>query len=415
MSDRRSGNQGDGPVAVAVAQPNLTAAQKALVREQLARIMASPLFSHSRRFPDFLRYTVNRALDEDTDSIKERTLGVEVFGRDPNYDTSLDPVVRMTAVEVRKRLTQYYQLPSHELEPRIDFARGSYVPEFRFPDEQALHDAATVAAEIATGRKPLRKSRWLVAACVVVPSLLISSFLLGSTTRTGTEIFWSPVIASKSPVLICMPDLQSSYPPSLSSQAPTPIQQQISGLPVAFKRDRVSFGDSIAMSEIAGLLGSKAKEFRVRHTEDVDLGDLKEGPVILIGGYSNTWAMQLDGELRYSFVKDGNVHYIRDAQNPNSREWTEPSLSDGNPPTTDFAIVSRVLDPTTGRIVITAAGIQQFGTQAAGECITDANCIEQAEKLVSGDWTNANVEILLQTTVIGDNPGKARVLAATIW
>jgi hypothetical protein len=417
MSDRRSGNHGDGPVAVELAQPSLTATQKALVKEQLARVLASPLFSHSRRFPDFLRYTVNRALDEDTDSIKERTLGVEVFGRDPNYDTSLDPVVRMTAVEVRKRLAQYYQLPNHELEPRIDFARGSYVPEFHFPDEQATQDAAGTAqaAETASEPKPWRKSKWLVAACVIVPSLLISSFLLGSTTRTGAEIFWSPVIASKSPVLVCMPDLQSTFPTSTTPQPPTLIQQQISGLPVAFKRDRVSFGDSIAMSEIAGFLGSKAKDFHIRHTEDVDLGDLKEGPVILIGGYSNQWAMQLDSELRYSFVKDGNVHYIRDAQNPNSRQWTEPNPSDGNPPTSDYAIVSRVLDPTTGRIVIMAAGIHQFGTQAAGECITDSTCIEQAEKLVSGDWTKANVEILLQTTVIGDNPGKARVLAATMW
>lgn len=399
----------------AAAQPGLSIEQKNLIREELARILASPLFSHSKRFPDFLRYTVNRTLEEDTDSIKERTLGVEVFGRDANYDTSLDPVVRMTAVEIRKRLAQYYQLPNHGREPRIDFERGSYVPEFRFlEDEAAPEMPAAPAAEVKAVHGRIRW-KWLVAASAIVPSLLISGLLLGGTRRDVSDVFWSPVIATKSPVLICMPDLDTLFSSTPVSQPPDSLVQTMSQLPVAFRRGKVSFGDSMAVSVVAGLLGGKGKEFRVRHSEDVDLDELKEGPVLLIGGFSNPWALQLGDGLRYSFEHDGNMHYIRDALNPTSRQWTEGPLTNGAPPPVDYALISRVLDPTTGRIVITAAGIHQYGTQAAGECITKASCLEQAQKLAPGDWTKSNIQILVSTTVIGENPGEPRVLAAHIW
>src|SRR5579871_3717790 len=112
----------------------LPATQQHAIREQLDRILANSLFRNSKRVPDFLRYTVEQTLNGNAEEVKERTIGVDVFGRNPDYDTTLDPVVRMAAVEVRKRLAQYYQGPGREYEVVIDYSRGSYVPEFRFPD-----------------------------------------------------------------------------------------------------------------------------------------------------------------------------------------------------------------------------------------------------------------------------------------
>src|SRR5262245_4692029 len=88
-------------------------AEHDLLREeilaQLERLLANPLFRNSKRYPTLLRYVVERTLDGHPGELKERTLGVEVFGREPDYDTNLDPVVRITAAEIRKRLAQYYQ------------------------------------------------------------------------------------------------------------------------------------------------------------------------------------------------------------------------------------------------------------------------------------------------------------------
>src|ERR1700759_4491914 len=83
------------------------------VRDELDRLLASPFFNHSRRFPNFLRFVVEHTLAGDIDNIKERTLGIEIFGRDPDYDTATDPIVRVTAAEIRKRVAQYYQDPAH--------------------------------------------------------------------------------------------------------------------------------------------------------------------------------------------------------------------------------------------------------------------------------------------------------------
>src|SRR3974377_136999 len=110
-----------------------TEGERSAIRDQLERILASPLFKNSKRYPNLLRFVVERALEGHTDPLKERTLGVEVFGRAPDYDTNLDPVVRTTACEIRKRIAQYYHDATHETEIRIEFPAGTYVPEFRIP------------------------------------------------------------------------------------------------------------------------------------------------------------------------------------------------------------------------------------------------------------------------------------------
>jgi len=103
--------------------------ERSAIHAQLERLLENPYFSHSRRFPSFLRFVVERTLSGQTDLLKERTLGIEIFGRDPDYDTSSDPIVRVTAAEIRKRIAQYYQEPGHENELRISLPAGSWLTE----------------------------------------------------------------------------------------------------------------------------------------------------------------------------------------------------------------------------------------------------------------------------------------------
>src|SRR5580692_8288952 len=100
--------------------------------EQLERIVRSKHFRNSKRYPTFLRFVVEQTLAGKTETLKERTLGVDVFARANDYDTNEDPIVRVTAGEIRKRIAQYYQTSGHEQELRIDLPLGSYVPQF-FP------------------------------------------------------------------------------------------------------------------------------------------------------------------------------------------------------------------------------------------------------------------------------------------
>src|SRR6202789_2283454 len=109
----------------------LSAEERVLVIDQLERMLASPLFSQSKRYAPFLRHVVHKTLEGHEDSLKERVLGTEVFGRAPDYDSNNDPVVRVTAGEVRKRIAQYYHDPAHEKELWIDLPTGTYVAQFR--------------------------------------------------------------------------------------------------------------------------------------------------------------------------------------------------------------------------------------------------------------------------------------------
>src|SRR5579885_3585731 len=85
-----------------------TDAERDLIRQQLSRILADPAFSNSKRYPKLLKYIVEETLAGREEHLKERTLGIEVFGRNPSYDTNQDPVVRTSAAQVRHRLAQYY-------------------------------------------------------------------------------------------------------------------------------------------------------------------------------------------------------------------------------------------------------------------------------------------------------------------
>ena len=103
-----------------------TVERRELVQEQLERILASPVFRNSKRYAAVLRYIVGQTLDGNGDHLKERTIGVDVFGRQPDYDTASNHVVRSAVAEVRKRLAQYYQEDARRGELRFELLPGSY-------------------------------------------------------------------------------------------------------------------------------------------------------------------------------------------------------------------------------------------------------------------------------------------------
>ena len=103
------------------------------VEEELERVCGSSHFRSSRRSCEFLRYIVRVTLDGRMDSLKERSIGIDLFGRDTSYEPSSDATVRVRANEVRKRLSSYYASrdAAEELHSlRIDLPTGSYVPRF---------------------------------------------------------------------------------------------------------------------------------------------------------------------------------------------------------------------------------------------------------------------------------------------
>ena len=133
-------------------------------RAQVERLLADPLFSQSKRYGAFLRYVTERALSNAQEPLTERHLGVGIFGRPPNYDTDADPIVRVTASELRKRLAHYYEDPAHAGEIRVLIHKGSYVAEFVAPGTPPppveVVAPQVVSAAPAQATEPTTETRW---------------------------------------------------------------------------------------------------------------------------------------------------------------------------------------------------------------------------------------------------------------
>jgi hypothetical protein len=141
---------------------------------------------------------------------------------------------------------------------------------------------------------------------------------------------------------------------------------------------------------------------------------------VFIGAFNNEWTMQMMRPLRYTFSKtfqgqDTVVDTIRDRDHPDNTQWKLVNAwPDWNMPA-DYAVVTRLRDPNTDRMVIVAAGITHFGTQAAGEFLTNADYFADAASKLPANWSKKNLQIVLQVPVMRGEGGRPRVLATYVW
>ncbi|MFZ0301381.1 MAG: tetratricopeptide repeat protein [Terracidiphilus sp.] len=177
----------------------LSPEQIALVRLHLKELKASHEFANSERSQDFLHLIVERTLEGKVDSLRERMIGAEMFGRPIDYDTGSDAVVRVKANEVRKKLAQFYLGADRKLAVRIELPSGSYVPKFIFdpaeskPQPQArLVPLPSAGQSIAPGTTHVEKSVSPVAA---VPARPARRFRLTPRILAGAAMALAAIVA----------------------------------------------------------------------------------------------------------------------------------------------------------------------------------------------------------------------------
>jgi hypothetical protein len=183
--------------------PLPVAVDPVLVRGQLERLLTHPLFANSKRYPALLAYVVEQTLLGHSGELKERSIAVEAFGRDPAYDANSDPVVRITAGEVRKRLSQYYYDPAHAGELIVELPVGSYVPAFRLPEapEQAQESEGVAAEQETPAQAAERPAIWRLWVAGAAAGLLAGAIGLGLGMHYRTTMPPPPPSAKKSPPL----------------------------------------------------------------------------------------------------------------------------------------------------------------------------------------------------------------------
>ena len=420
---------------------------------ELQEILRSAPFSSSRQCQNLLRYLVEKSGQGGEESLKERIIGVEVFGRSPDYNTGDDPIVRARVGEVRKRLAQYYlSQDSKQARIKITIPSGSYRAIFEFLSEQSpddkIHPIALTQNPIQSAAKvfpasdipvPKLSKVWtatqvwaagIMFACLL--ALLIFAIRRGGP-QSALEQFWAPVLQSSKSVLIYT-GTNAVYMPTGSFAAkrePRQEHEQSDGTmlylsPLApgesltsadlypINYEFTTVGDMTVNVRLASLLTSQRHSFDVRAGENISIGDLRESPSVLVGGYNNFLTLKLSHDL--PFVLDGSEDGRQPIQESSGTKRGWSSRLDANRANgEDYAIVARLLNSETGNPVIIIAGITSFGTRAAGQFITTAEALNALTAAAPKDWASKNLEIVLRTVVLKSDPGAATIVAARYW
>jgi hypothetical protein len=406
--------------------------------QELQMILASRHFKTSDRSKQFLRFVVLNKLNGQTEQLKERSIGIELFHRPPGYATGEDPVVRVQAGEVRRRLEQYYQEAPERPQLRIELPLGSYSPVFHWGQAAAAREVHPSAAPLQPLPSPSWKPRTktlLALAFVLLAAVTASAVFFSQNHVTPTasrfEQFWGPALASPQPVLICIANatdhsseenirqlsekrLGSPGALEASPDSPAPGTDEkvtIEGLPIS--PEIVPAADASVAFTMSGMFGRLNKPSQLRIGTSATYEDLRSFPAVIIGGFNSKWTMQLVSNLHFAFLRDHGQYMIRE-EVPGGKVWTTRT-GPGGETVEDFAIVARLIDSKTGQFTVTVAGIGPRGTEAAGEFVNSTRYLTEGLAGAPADWQNRNLEVLLQTTVTDSMAGPPHVIANYAW
>ncbi len=384
-------------------------------------VLASSQFCNSKRYPALLRYVVDQALAGNGDQIKERTVGIDVFGRVPDYDTNTDTVVRYTAGEVRKRLSLFYQT-APDAPVQISLSARSYLPEFHRlvktargeelsrPNnhvEPSIVDQVPGPPDDDIPRQAMRLQANKIFLLVIgmifgAVSVLGIRWAWSEHRSPSISRFWSPVTGSRGPVLISAGSIMFSTDSKIGTQAGDSLQDN----------SYLSFETGLAMGRVAALVNARDADYRIQSATETTLAQIRESPTVLVGAYNNLWSQRLLAPLRFHFnVRSDEA--ILDSWHPEKR-WARDA-SKAFTQTPDYAIVARFRNPSTDSFVVVLAGLQRFGTDAAARFVVSSRLLDALDKQIGYDWTDKNVEVVLRVDVVDGKAGAPIVEAMHIW
>ncbi|HTW78538.1 MAG TPA: hypothetical protein VME23_03225 [Terracidiphilus sp.] len=424
------------------------------IKAELNSMLEAPIFAQSGRCKRFISHVVNQTLQGRADALKERSIGVDAFGRPSDYDTAEDPIVRVTANEVRKRIGQFYQDSPIPHAVQIELPKGAYVPEFRIHpvkragasgmvsaagssqldtptngsratgdlhqhsrNQVSLTDSLPLRSELREPKNLARRKLWIRIALLVIlisAGVSVASVWIAKTERSYPRI-WYSFQHAKVPVLVCL----GAHDIPVSSERTSPGVGSF--LELVMRKQTIPVDDVTVITEMASQMGKQGIPFRVASADQTSLTDLRRQPVILIGAVDNIWTQRVTQDLRYRLMvipavtsEGPPVASIVDSKDSSSHPWTIDFSVPVSEWKSDYGIVARMDDPITGVPVIIDAGLGNDGSLAASEFITSG----ASQSRLANDplcRKKSNFEAVVETNIIGMRPGPPHVLRLECW
>ncbi|MGA7343721.1 MAG: hypothetical protein WBE72_07085 [Terracidiphilus sp.] len=444
--------------------------ETAALQKHLTEIIEGTAFKGSHRSGQFLKYIVERAIAGHFDSLKERVIGVELFGRSTSYDTSDDAIVRVTASDVRKRLLQHYGKYGATAEYRINLPSGSYIPEItrNAPSEAAPlegtpahHDAAApqdssapdqesspapssadAASLPGTARAAsLGRRRWLLfCGFIVTVNLALWGVFWIVSSRTAparpSNLLWlalfnpsrSAHLITSDPNIVVVQEITggeltvsdyANHKYISDSSKLTPEQIRISHM-ILWGDNSSAALDPPITARIAALAQMSASKMDVRAARSIQLTDLKSDDNFIFLGSprSNPWSALFGDELDFRFAFDKataqeivvNAHphlHEQPAYVPTALGWATGE---------SYAIIAFVQNLDQNGQVLLLAGASGEGTEAAGKLVTDLPRLSATLQKCGIDPSGPlrHFELLMRVNTMAGSPNSSDVVACHI-
>ncbi|MCU0247994.1 MAG: hypothetical protein MUC42_15605 [Bryobacter sp.] len=410
--------------------PEVTVAQP-LLREHVREVVESAAFKGSRRSQQFLQYVVEKALAGQFEDLKERSLGVALFGRSPSYDTGDDAIVRVTASDVRKRLHQFYAQKESAI--RIDLPAGSYSPEFRtLPVREAAPPTTPVL--IPDERNRLRK--WVLAGALAVVLAICGAWLYrgqwgGGEPSLRNMLPWPALLRDGRPVHIILADPD------------VPAMEALTGLPISlsdyanrrYVRNPESFGADMQRAftllrgvnvaavdvgialDVSRVAAGDAARLKTHTARSLQMESFKtDDHFILLGSpRSNPWGELFGDQLDFEFARDPGVslEVIRNKRVRPGEQARYIPTAGGWDTGHAYAMVALVGNPgQTGKVLL-LAGTNAEGTEAAGRFVTNAGQLARTLEShgIDPGGPVCHFQVLLQVRTMAGSPSTVEVVA----
>lgn len=418
------------------------------------RVACSKSFSRSQFLSRFLLYVCGRKLQNKTHEITEQQIGVAVFGRPIGYDCGEDNIVRNYARTLRKRLEEYFSTDGIDEKWHISIPRGGYAPVFtkNAPEQQipilsllapeeeprleqssfhSVQEPDTATNDHSTGGSGNKRLYWIgtaFAACFLIVCLA-GALLLYNKQASNSHLLWETLFSANQRTFLVPADSGIGILQNLT-RVPVHVDKYQSG---NYFNDRAtdqrldardlndfrtqSYTSVVDLNTIVALYQLpelKPDHAVIRFARDLTMDDLKNSNVILLGSaHSNPWVEIFEKELNFHFIYGEKVddafikneHPLAGEQSTYSNGWNLPSHR-------TYAVVA--VRPNLGENgwVLLLEGLNMAATQAAADTVLhDAAFPKLLKQITATSGKLRPFELLIETTSLGSQAGRSRILA----
>jgi hypothetical protein len=412
------------------------------------RIVASPSFIKSPRLCSFLMYICELSLRGRADEINELNIGEALFDRAPNYDPSMDGIVRSHASRLRQRLDQYFTEEGAHETIRLVIPKGGYMPIFEpNPTAVASSETDSFAPHPNPGLAPARNDAadpahknflllWILGVALALACIAIVYLLVHPRPNHGTppvsalkHPLWGRLFGPDHPTMIVASDTGLTSLETLTgknvrladylsgdyrARITAPMGTTADLVNVLGSRRYTSIVDLDIVTKLYRVPGIPLNRVQLRYARDLRPNDLKNGPVILLGAQEGTpWVELFEDRMNFVFQHDRQKRsFVVVNRSPRGNELSRYEADQADPRHKVYGMVA--LRPNlegSGQILI-LEGTSMAGTESAADFVfDDARLLPFLDKIKTQNGSLPYFELLLQSNNMNGNASQSEILA----